>query len=256
MTSSEVEYVRSLIGLRPERAFEECGTLLSIQPHPDDTEIAAGGTVAKLVKRGCRVIYVTVTDGGAGTTSPSIKWEELSSMRKKEQQAAAQTLGVTELVWLDYRDSELRPTLELRNKLITLIRQYRPDLILTVDPWLLYEAHPDHIATGLAASEAYFFSNLPNVNREDLDRGLKPHLTKHIAYYWTKNPNIYIDITDVIDLKMKAIEAHKSQFGPEDINLYRKISQKIGEKRGFGYGEAFKVLNHYALHVNFYADLL
>lgn len=256
MADSEIEDVRRLIGLNTTEAFEKCKTILSIQPHPDDTEIAAGGTIAKLAGRGCRVIYVTVTDGGAGTTDPNIKWEELSSTRRREQQEAAQALGVKELVWLDYRDSELRPTLDLRNKLITVVRQYKPDLILTVDPWLPYEAHPDHIATGLAASEAYFFSNLPNVNREDLNRGLKPHHTKHIAYYWTKKPNVFVDISEQIDLKMRAIAAHKSQFGAEDIKLFKRISEMIGEKAGYRYAEAFKVLNHYALHVNFYAELL
>ena len=256
MHSAEAEEIRSLIGLRPEEAFENCKTLLSIQPHPDDTDIAAGGTVARLSSRGCRIIYVTVTDGGAGTTDPSMSWDRLSDIRKREQQAAAQTLGVSELIWLDYRDSELRPTLELRNRLITLVRHYKPDVILTVDPWLPYEAHPDHVATGLVASEAFFFSNLTNINREDLEKGLEPHSPRYIAYYWTKNPNLYIDISDLIDVKKKAMAAHQSQFTQEVIELLVNYSQLLGKRAGYRYAEAFKILNQTALHINSFADTL
>lgn len=230
--------------------------MLSIQPHPDDTEIAAGGTVAMLSSRGCRVIYVTVTDGGAGTQDPSISWEELVRIRKREQEEAAKILGVSELVWLNFRDSELRPTLELRNRLITLIRRYRPDVVLTIDPWLPYEIHPDHTATGIAASEAFFFSNLANVNRPDLEMGLEPYTPRYIAYYWSRNPNLYIDITDLIEVKRRAMAAHRSQFGEETINLLIKYSELLGRKAGYRYAEAFKVLNHSALHVNVYTEML
>lgn len=256
MASLEVEVVRELIGLKPEEAFEECRTILSVQPHPDDTDIGAGGLITRLSSQGCRVIYVTVTDGGGGTTDPSISWEELTRIRRKEQQAAAQILGVSELIWLDYRDSELRPSLELRNKLITLIRRYRPDVVLTVDPWLPYEAHPDHIATGLAASEAFFFSNLTNINRKDLENGLEAYAPKYIAYYWTKNPNLYIDISDLIGIKKEAISAHRSQFTPETIELLIKYDEMLGRRAGYRYAEAFKILNQLALHINPIADLL
>ncbi len=248
--------MRALIGLKPEEAFEGCKTLLSIQPHPDDTDIGAGGLVARLSSQGCRVIYVTTTDGGGGTTDPSISWEELSRIRKGEQQAAAKILGVSELIWLEYRDSELRPSLELRNRLITLIRRYRPDVVLTVDPWLPYEAHPDHIATGLAASEAFFFSNLTNINREDLEKGLQPYTPKYIAYYWSKNPNLYIDISDLIDVKKRAMSAHKSQFTPEAIELLVKYDEMLGSRAGYRYAEAFKILNQLALHINVAAEML
>ncbi|MCS7145721.1 MAG: PIG-L family deacetylase [Nitrososphaerota archaeon] len=256
MTLPSVEALRSAIGLRTEEAFETCRTALSIQPHPDDTEIAAGGTVAKLASRGVKVVYVTVTDGGAGTMDPSMPWEELVRIRKREQEEAAKTLGVSELVWLNFRDSELRPTLELRNRLITVIRRYKPDVILTVDPWLPYEAHPDHIAVGLAASEAFFFSNLAGVNRSDLEMGLEPHTTRYIAYYWTRTPNHYVDISDLIEVKRRAMSMHKSQFTEEIVELLVRYSELLGLRVGYKYAEAFKILNPLALHVNPFAEIL
>jgi len=230
--------------------------VLSIQPHPDDTEISAGGTVAMLTARGCRVVYVTVTDGGAGTTDPGVSWHELVGIRAREQEEAARILGVSELVWLNYRDSELRPTVELRDRLVTLVRRYRPDLILTVDPWLPYEAHPDHVATGLAASQAFFFSGLPNVNRQDLEAGLQPHYAQYIAYYWTRRPNLYIDVSDKMELKVRAMAAHRSQLTPELLDLLVKYSELHGADSGYRYAEAFKVLNRHALHINVYSEVL
>ncbi|MEM2427971.1 MAG: PIG-L deacetylase family protein, partial [Candidatus Bathyarchaeia archaeon] len=200
-TNLEFENLRKLLLLDVEKAFEECNMLLSIQPHPDDTDIAAGGTIAKLAKKGCQIVYVTITDGGAGTDLKNFPWESVAEVRRREQESAAKTLGVSELIWLNYRDSELEPTIELRNKLITLIRRFRPDMVLTVDPWLRYEAHPDHRATGIATSEAFLLSGFPNINRIDLVNGLEPHTPKFIAYYWTEKPNIYVDITEYIEVK-------------------------------------------------------
>ena len=246
--------IKALMLPRPEEAFERSKVVLSIQPHPDDADIAAGGTIAKLVNSGCRVIYVTVTDGGAGTVRRDLPRETLAGIRRKEQEAAARVLGVSELVWLGYRDSELTPSPALRNRLITLIRRFKPDLVLTVDPWLPYEAHPDHRTTGLAATEAFFFSGFPNINPADLRNGLEPHMPRYIAYYWTRKPNVYVDITDWIELKLKAVKAHASQVPDVMLGLLKRVFALIGAKAGYRYAEAFKVLNVNALHCNIYAE--
>jgi LmbE family N-acetylglucosaminyl deacetylase len=252
----EVLEARSLVLGRPEAAFEECRTVLSVQPHPDDTELGAGGLVAKLTSRGVRVVYVTVTDGGCGTTDKSVSWEELAVIRRKEQEEAASILGVSELVWLGYRDTEAVATTRLRDQIISLIRIYKPDLVLTVDPWLTHEAHRDHRETGLAVSEAFLLSGLPNVNRADPDCGLEPHSPDYISYYWTRKPNVYIDVSPWMELKFKAIAAHKSQFTEESLALFRKYFELLGRRAGHSYAEAFKVMNSTALHCNVFAENL
>lgn len=250
----ELREVKAFILPKPEEAFEKSKVFLSIQPHPDDTDIAAGGTVAKLANNGCRIIYVTVTDGGAGASRHGLSWETMASIRRSEQESAAKILGVSELLWLDYRDSELKPTLELRNRLITLIRRFKPDVVLTVDPWLTYEAHPDHRATGLAATEAFLFSGLPNVNPVDFRNGLEPHTPMYIAYYWSRKPNVYVDISNWIDVKFRAVKAHTSQVSEGMVELLKKLFALIGARVGYQYAEAFKVLSAGALHCNVYAE--
>lgn len=240
------------------RAFEVARRVLCVQPHPDDTDVAAGGLVAKLAKRGCDIAYVTMTDGAIGTLDSETYPEKLASIRVSEQEEAANILGVKKLLWLNYKDSELRPSLEARNRLITIIRQFQPHIVLTVDPLLAYEVHPDHKATGLIATEAAFFAMFPHANPGDIRSGLKQHLTPFIAFYWTRKPNVYIDITDCIDVKFRAVAAHKSQFPPERFqeieNPLRVYSRLMGKKIGVTYAEAFKVLSLRHLHCCIYAE--
>jgi LmbE family N-acetylglucosaminyl deacetylase len=252
----ELKDIKKLLLPNVERVFEKCNTVLSIQPHPDDTDIAAGGTMVKLARNSCQIIYVTVTDGGAGTAERSLSWESVVSIRRKEQESAAKILGVSKLIWLNYRDSELEQTMELRSKLIMLIRKFKPDLVLTVDPWLRYEAHPDHRVTGIAVSEASLLSGFPNINHVDLLNGLEPHTPNFIAYYWSEKPNVYVDITKWIDIKFKAIMEHSSQLSDGMINLLKSVFRLMGEKAGCKYAEAFKVLTPSTLHCNIYASEL
>jgi len=234
------------------RAFEVAQRVLCIQPHPDDTDLAAGGLIARLVERGCDITYVTMTDGSIGTFDPETYPEKLTSIRVSEQEEAAKILGVKRLIWMNYGDSSLRPTMDARNRLITVIREIQPHIVLTNDPWLTYEAHPDHVATGILAVEAAFFAMFPHVNPSDVRAGLRPHITPFIAFYWTRKPNVYVDITDYIDRKIKAVAAHKSQFPPERFweteNSLRVHSRLLGKKIGVAYAEAFKVLSLKHLH--------
>ncbi|MCX8170492.1 MAG: PIG-L family deacetylase [Candidatus Bathyarchaeota archaeon] len=238
--------------------FDVAQKILCIQPHPDDVDIAAGGLVAKLAERGCEIAYVTMTDGGAGTLDQEMYPEKLASIRVLEEEEAAKILGVKKLVWMNYKDSELKPSIEIRNRLISLIREFQPHVILTVDPWLTYEAHPDHVATGILTVEAMLFAMFPHINPWDIRAGLKPHLTPFVAFYWTRKPNIYVDITGYIDVKFRAISAHKSQFPPERFseieNNLRIYSMLMGKKISVMYAEAFKVLFIRHLHCCTYAE--
>ncbi|MEM2027397.1 MAG: PIG-L family deacetylase [Candidatus Bathyarchaeia archaeon] len=104
--------------------FDVVQKMMCIQPHPDDTDVAAGGLVAKLAERGCEITYVTMTDGCMGTLDQKIYPEMLASIRVSEEEESAKILGVKKLIWLNCKDSELRPTIETRSRLITLIREF------------------------------------------------------------------------------------------------------------------------------------
>ncbi|MEM2616922.1 MAG: PIG-L deacetylase family protein [Thermofilaceae archaeon] len=249
------EAVKAYLELMREdlsRAFDRVRRVLCVQPHPDDTDIAAGGLVAKLTSRGVEVAYVTLTDGGLGTMDPEMYPEKLALVRRREQEEAARILGVKELVWLGYRDGELQPTLEARRELIRLIRWYKPDMVIAPDPWLTYEVHPDHRAAGILAVEAAFFSAHPH--SIPLAEGLKPHPVRYVAFYWTRKPNAIIDVSEYMEVKMKAVRAHQSQYTPALEDSVRAYMRLMGKLIGAAYAEAFKVLNPFMMHSNTFAE--
>jgi len=235
--------------------------VLCIQPHPDDIEWAAGGTVADLTQAGAEVIYVTVSDGSWGTLDPELDKDELVTTRRREQTAAADILGVGEIVWLDYPDGQVPPgnTPSLRDHLVKLIRSYGPDCVMAPDPWMPYEAHPDHYNTGLAAAASMLFSGLPPAHREE---GLETHTPEMIAFYNTSRPNTWVPVDGTWARKEAALEAHESQFGSpvgEMQKAFVKIQAEELAARGKAVGaleegvslaEAFKVLGSLHLHCN------
>jgi LmbE family N-acetylglucosaminyl deacetylase len=239
--------------------------VLSIQPHPDDTEWSAGGTVARLTAAGAEVFYVTVTDGSWGTVDPAVEPAELAALRREEQAEAARLLGVNEIAWLDFPDGNVPPGAgsELRDPLVKLIRSYRPDAVLAPDPWMPYEAHPDHYNTGLAAAAAMIFAGLAPAHREE---GLEPHSPEMVAFYNTSRPNTYVPVDETWEDKIRAIEAHTSQFsGPiwDMVKFYMKIQAEELASRARSLGKAgeevllaegFKVLAPLHLHCNWDAE--
>lgn len=223
--------------------------LLCIQPHPDDVDIGAGATIAKLCKKGVEVYYLTATDDRVGTQDRSIVGDKLVAIRKEEQQRAADILGVKEVIWLNYPDAGNYSMYELRNSFVSWIRKIKPDFIMTVDPWLAYESHQDHIKTGSAASEAIVLYEFPGVVPEV---EIKEFEFKGIAYFHTAYPNTVINVDDTWDLKFEAIKQHKSQLDERTLDLYRLYfnskAKEYAKDKDFTYGEAFKVLRPVYLH--------
>jgi LmbE family N-acetylglucosaminyl deacetylase len=130
----------------------------------------------------------------------------------------------------------------------------RPDFIFSVDPWLMYEAHMDHIKTGLAVSEALLLYNFPFIVTEpDIDKNFEPYDIEGIAYSFTASPNVVIDVGKYRDRKFKAIAEHKSQFTEDSLGMLKMYDEmrcsKLSEGKGFKFGEGFKVLHaQYMLH--------
>ena len=258
VSSSEEAWKRAveIFGSEVKGAFERVEKVLCVQPHPDDVDVAAGGTIAKLTRKGVEVIYVTMTDGRLGSHDPSMDPEELARIRRSEQEEAAKLLGVKKVVWLGYKDGELKPTLDARRELVKLVREFKPDMVLAPDPWLTYEAHPDHRAAGIIAAEAVLYSSIPLAP----PRNLRPHAVRYIAFYWTRKPNTFIDVTDYLDLKLKAIRAHKSQFSAapfieEVLKFFMRLAAiRAGISGEAAYAEPFKVLTPFHLHCNVFAE--
>nr|MDO8079389.1 PIG-L deacetylase family protein [Candidatus Freyarchaeota archaeon] len=253
-------YISELITGERAPLLEKAKRALCVQAHPDDFEFFAGGTIAKLAKAGCEITYLTVTDGSRSTTNPNLSPEKLTEIRMEEEERAAKILGVKHLMWLGYTDSEFQPTIEARGKIIRAIRQTKPDVLMTLDPWLPYEAHPDHVNVGLVACRAAMFSGYTNVNREHLDDRLQPHMVSTVCLAISAKYNTYVDITKTIDLKIKALAEHKSQFqsetemglGPFEMweGLIKSVAEGFGKEKGMKYAEVFKVLTPLEMHGN------
>jgi LmbE family N-acetylglucosaminyl deacetylase len=195
---------------RPER-------VVVIVAHPDDAEFICGGTVARWAQEGSEVIYVIATKGQAGSDDLSWSTEELTTIRMKEQRAAAQILGVEEVVFLDHPDGSVVATLALRQDLTREIRQWRPNAVIAMDPTVRYRDsylnHPDHRAVADAALDAvYPDARNPRQFPSLLEAGLLPHRVEALYLSGAPEPNVSIDITDTIDRKLQALRQHRSQL--------------------------------------------
>ncbi len=132
---------------------------MSIHAHPDDQDFTVAGTLAKWAAAGCKIITVIITDGAAGSNDPAHAADykpTLASIREKEQIAANETLGIQETIFMHQPDGELEPTVALRKEVTKLIRQHKPDVVVTGDPQAVfygsgYINHPDHRAAAQLA---------------------------------------------------------------------------------------------------------
>lgn len=232
----------------------KCKKILCIEPHPDDNEVGAGATIAKVIKQGCDVTYLVVTDGSMGTTDPGEEPQKVAEKRWEETINAAKILGVSQIKRFDYRDGTYPDEKELTQRIAGVIRELEPEIVMTADPFLPYEVHPDHRRVGMAAAEACLFSTFPHFHSYGEDNPAKMWEVKGVAFYNTANPNTFIDVDDTWNLKFKAIAAHKSQFSKEALKLYSMYfdfkSRQLSDGRGYQHAEAFKVLTPVLMHAN------
>jgi LmbE family N-acetylglucosaminyl deacetylase len=216
-----------------------------IEAHPDDAEFTVAGTVAKWVKAGCRVTYVICTDGNVGSLDPGITRGKLAEIRRAEQRAACARLGVSEVVFLGHDDDQLQPTLELRRELVHVMRQYKPEVVITGDPTRLFEGddyinHPDHRAAAQAAIDAAApASELPLLWP---DVGA-PHRVSRLYVHGSDQANEWVDVTDTIDQKIEALKQHVSQLGDWDpTEMIQEWGAEVGQEKGLAYAERYRVI--------------
>jgi len=229
--------------------------LLCVQPHYDDNDIGAGGTIAALAARGAQIVYVTATDDLIGVRDASLSDAQARALLRGEQQAAGAEIGVCEQHWLDFPDAGDYDYYALRRAIAREIRRFCPDFVITCDPWLPYEAHSDHIRVGRAAAEAVLLHRLPRFRTDpEIDAAYQGHALAGVGFYFTAKPNVVLDISTSRERKHRALDAYKSQFeGPELMLLHAVLGhkeQQWGAGKGFAYGEALKVVSPIHLHVN------
>ncbi|MFN2224907.1 MAG: PIG-L deacetylase family protein [Anaerolineae bacterium] len=216
-----------------------------IVAHPDDAEFTMAGTVALWSRAGCRMTYVVCTDGNAGSHEPGMTRERLAEIRRREQRAACETLGVGEVIFLGHDDGQLQPSLELRRELVSVIRQHKPEVVLTSDPTRFlsgdrYINHPDHRAAGQAALDAVAPAcAMPLLWPE----AGPPHRVQRVYIYGNDQANEWVDISDTLAVKIEALKKHASQL--EDWDPTERItdwSVEVGKDKGLAHAESFRVM--------------
>lgn len=227
--------------------------------HPDDAEFSCAGTVARWAAEGQEIIYVLGTSGDKGSDDLDMTSERLMALREDEQRAACKVLGVSEVVFLRMPDAELVPDLEMRKKLTRVIRQYKPDAVICQDPTARFEGsgyiqHPDHIAMGEATVAAIFPSARDRLTfPELLAEGYEPHKVNEVYLMASfANCDHFIDITNYMETKLKALAAHTSQIGDWPVapflerwgrdNAALARSRNVTEAWEWDYAEAFKYM--------------
>ena len=222
--------------------------VLVITAHPDDAEFGAGGTVARLVREGLQVSYCIVTNGNKGSSDRSMTPERLALIREEEQRNAARVLGVEAVDFLGFPDCEVEDTRESRRAVTAAIRRHRPDRLIIQNPHRtknLGASHRDHrTVAGIALDCVYPLARDHMAFPELLDQGLEPHKVREVYLMWWENPEMVVDISETMDLKIKALACHASQF--RDFTAVekrvRERGAQLGRAKGYAYAETFDLI--------------
>ena len=227
-----------------EKPLQDAKNVLVIMAHPDDAELSSAGTLVKWITKGRQVRYIICSTGDKGTKNPKMTPFQLAEIREKEQREAASVLGIKELTFLRHADGELEHTASFRNEIALLIRKFQPEIIITHDPWRPYQLHPDHRSVGFATVDAVVIARdhlfLPAL----LELELPAHAPLELYFTFPLTPDYVVDITDVMEKKLEALEKHQSQLNsiPDWREKIKLMSSKLAEGKQFHYAETFKRL--------------
>ncbi len=212
--------------------------VLVVLAHPDDPEFFCGGTLALWADQGREIEYCLLTRGDKGADDADTDPVALAHLREAEQRAAAAVLGVRQVRFLDLADGYLTPDLALRKQVVRVLRQVRPDIVVTCDPTNFFPSdryinHPDHRAAGQATLDAVFPAAgsalfFPELIR---DEGLAPHKVRQVYVAMPQTPNTLVDVTAFIDRKIAALREHRSQI-PDPAGLEARIRDRLLDPAG------------------------
>ena len=229
----------------PERA-------MVVFAHPDDAEIGSGGVIARWVAAGCEVTYVLCTNGSAGTADRSLTPEELVDRRAAEQRAAADFMGVKNLVMLPHPDGGLEDTREFRGDIVRAIRTYRPHTVFAHDPYRFRGfQHRDHRAVGIVTTDAVYPFARDHLHFPEhiVREGLEPHKVRELWYWGADEPDVIVDVSTSIERQIAALVRHESQMPGFNVGQGETIGERVKKgsaerARGyrFKYAAAFRRL--------------
>ena len=185
--------------------------LLVVSAHPDDMEFGCSGTAHKLVKKGYEAILVVATNGESGFKKAYKPKTKRVKIREEEQKKAAKILGFKKVLFLHEKDGHLENSLSFRKKLVNLIKKYKPNIVFTFDPAnrdfsSLNLNHRDHRAVGEAVFDSVFAAK-----NKYLFSG-EPHKVDSLFFFGSSKPNHKENISKFLEVKIKALKQHKSQF--------------------------------------------
>lgn len=225
-------------------AFLDVQRLIVVGAHADDAETMCGGTLALLARRGVHISLVNCTLGDLGAQDAATLRPALAAIRIQETEAAARILGIETTFTLGHPDGELLPSLELRAELARLYRLTGADTLFTFDPYWTGQVHPDHRAAGQAALDAFIPAKMPLYRPEQLAApGAALSRLERIYLFATgSEPDVFVDVTPVYEVKIEASLAHASQFpdGAKSLEWMRELDRARGEVAGVLYAEAFR----------------
>jgi LmbE family N-acetylglucosaminyl deacetylase len=229
---------------------EPTGPVLAVFAHPDDAEIAAGGTLARWASEGRAVHLLVLTNGDRGA-STRVNRRELAETRRRETEEAAAFLGLQGATVLATPDGELENTAEVRREIVRAVRRVRPTTVVSCDPTAVffgdrYFNHADHRTAGMCALDAVFpAAGNPLFFEELLDEGLEPWTVSEVWLGWTQEPNRHQEVTGFMDAKLKALGLHRSQVVDQPGFFERWLpleAEEAGKKIGVTHAESFRVL--------------
>jgi LmbE family N-acetylglucosaminyl deacetylase len=223
---------------------------MAIVAHPDDIEFSFAGTLARWAKAGARISYVLCTSGDVGIDSPGMTRARASEIREAEQLEAAKLAGAAEVIFLREPDGMLEATLDLRKRLVREIRRFRPEVVVTGDPTIVwagsdYINHPDHRAAALVALDATFpAAGQPNLFEELALEGIHAHKPRKVyVVTWGGEADLYVNIEETIAIKIAALRAHISQMKDWDPEpSIKEWAAERGKGKEMAYAEGFRVV--------------
>ncbi|MBM3121265.1 MAG: PIG-L family deacetylase [Chloroflexi bacterium] len=207
--------------------------VLVVLAHPDDPEFFCGGTLALWAQQGWAIDYCLLTRGDKGADDAASEPVALAQLREQEQRAAAAVLGVRSVRFLDQPDGYLTPDLALRKQVVRILRQVRPDIVVTCDPTNFFPSdryinHPDHRAAGQATLDAVFPASGSALFFPELlsEEGLQPHRIRQVYVAMPQTANTLIDVTGTLERKIAALREHRSQI-PDQAGLEARIRERL-----------------------------
>lgn len=229
---------------RPARA-------MVIVAHPDDADFGPAATLAAWIEAGTVAHLVCCTSGDAGADDAETDPLALAQTREAEQRAAAAIIGYEEVTFLHRPDGALENDLALREQLVMLIRRFKPDAVVTMDPTMVFSAsgrvqHTDHRAAAMAAVDAVYPAARNAMAFPHLAKsGLAPHTVRWLYLTWTDRPTGWIDTSATFERKLAALRAHTSQLRkPQELEeRMRRMAAEEGAKVGTAMADAFRILD-------------